>query len=104
MARYNENKVPYRTQTDLLDSFCEIIFNLKTKGDVYNFLKDLLNRKERFMLIRRLQIADMLMSGCSYKEIRKRLRCGFNTIAKVQRWLNFGRGGYKEALKMKKTK
>ncbi|MFH0780090.1 MAG: YerC/YecD family TrpR-related protein [Parcubacteria group bacterium] len=101
MARYNEKKMPYLTQDKLLDDFCEMIFNLETKGALLNFLKDLLNRQERQMLVRRLRIAEMLNLGYSYTDIRKRLHCGFSTIARVQRWLNFGRGGYKNVLRKK---
>jgi len=99
MARYNEKKIPYATQDRLMDLFCEALCQLKTKGAVRNFLKDLLNRQERMMLIRRLQIAELLEQGLTYTEIREQLGCGTATIARVQRWLNFGRGGYKEIIK-----
>lgn len=101
MSRYNERKLSYALQNKLLNSFCGTLSRLKTKEAVYNFLKDLLNRQERLMLIRRLLIADMLIRGETYVTIRERLHCGLNTIARVQRWLNFGRGGYKEAIKLK---
>ncbi|MDD5342286.1 MAG: YerC/YecD family TrpR-related protein [Patescibacteria group bacterium] len=99
MARYNANKIPYKLQDRLMDHFCETLARLKTKSDIRNFLKDLLNRQERIMLIRRLLIADMLISGKSHREIREKLKAGFPTISRVDRWLNFGRGGYETALK-----
>lgn len=93
MARYNEKKIPYNTQERLMDTFCETLSRLKTKGAIRNFLKDLLNRKERVMLVRRLLIAEMLLEGYTYREIVERLHCGTPTIARVERWLHFGRGG-----------
>lgn len=104
MSRYNEKRLSYDLQEKLLTMFCDCIAKLKTGKQIKNFLKDLLNRKERIMLVRRLLIAEMLVEGKSYKEIKKYLRCGKPTIARVQRWLNFGRGGYIEAIKAKKKK
>lgn len=85
-----------------MDKFCATLSGLKTRSAIRNFLKDLLNRQERLMLVRRLLIAEMLISGCTYKEIKSRLRCGGTTVAKVERWLHFGRGGYKQAVEGKK--
>ncbi len=100
MARFNEKIIPYETQDRLMDVFCYILTELKTKEEKKDFLKDLLNRQERIMLIRRLMIAELLSDGKNYSQIAKRLKCGKSTIARVQRWLNFGRGGYKKALKI----
>lgn len=99
MARHNQNKVPYDKQEKLLNEFCDTLAKLKNKNEVSDFLKDLLNRQERLMLMRRLQIADMLMNGCSYADIIKVLHVGEGTISRVSRWLNFGRNGYKKFLK-----
>lgn len=101
MPRYNEKRIPYQTQEKLLDMFCDILKNMKKRQDVKDFLKDLLNRQERVMLVRRLLIADMLLRKLSYREITNKLRCGSSTIARVERWLNFGRGGYKLAINHK---
>ena len=84
--------------------FCDLLSKLKNKNEIKNFLKDLLNRQERMMIIRRLLIAEMLKDNKSYVEIRKALKCGTATIARVQRWLNFGRGGYEKVIKIKKKK
>lgn len=102
MARYNEKRVSYATQDRLMTMFCDILCRLKTREAVQNFLKDLLNRQERTMLIRRLLIAEMLMNGKTYNEIIERLHCGTPTIARIERWLHFGRGGYAAALRVKK--
>lgn len=102
MARYNANKIPYTKQDELLDKFCEVLCKLKTKSDVNDFLKDLLNRQERMMFIRRLLVAELLLKGKTYREIQSQLRVGPATIARVDRWLHFGRGGYKRAVLVKK--
>lgn len=101
MSRYNSNKVSYDKQDFLLDDFCAALAKLTTKGEIKDFLKDLLNRQERIMLIRRLQIAEMLAQEYNYEDIRKKLGVGNGTIARVSRWLNFGRNGYLNILKKK---
>lgn len=102
MARYNEKKISYPTQERLMDNLCGTLSRLKTKSAIRDFLKDLLNRQERVMLVRRLFIAEMLLDGYTYREIIKQLHCGSPTIARVERWLHFGRGGYEKAVKSKK--
>lgn len=105
MARYNANQIPYSKQEQLLDIFCDVLSHLKTREVIRNFLKDLLNRQERIMLIRRLLMAKLLLEGKSYREIRDKLHVGLATIGRVNRWLHFGRGGYKTAIKLiKKSK
>lgn len=104
MARYNEKRISYNVQERLIDTFCDILSKLKTKNEIRKFLKDLLNRQERAMLVRRLLIAEMLQEKYTYKEIKKYLHCGNSTIARVERWLHFGRGGYKEAIRVKRQR
>ena len=102
MAKYKAGKISYKDQDRLMDMFCSVLASFKTKEIVKDFLKDLLNRQERIMLIRRLLIAEMIEEGRTYREIIKKLSCGSPTIARVERWLNFGRMGYKHAISAKK--
>ncbi|MBI4135825.1 helix-turn-helix domain-containing protein [Candidatus Uhrbacteria bacterium] len=104
MAKYNEKRIPYQVQDRLLRMLAEILCRLKNTKMISDFLKDLLNRQERAMLVRRLLIAEMLMNGYKYREIVKKLHCGMMTIARVERWLHFGRGGYERAIHAKRAK
>ncbi len=81
-----------------MDALCEVLCQLRTPAAVRNFLKDLLNRQERIMLIRRLQVAELLQAEKTYREIQAALHVGPATIARVERWLHFGRGGYRAAI------
>lgn len=103
MARYNQNKISYERQDALFDDFCSALSKLRAKDEIKNFLKDLMNRQERLMFIRRLQIAELLFKGYTYEEIKEALHVGEPTIARVSRWLNFGRNGYKNVLQKKKA-
>jgi len=104
MSKYKAEKIPYDKQDKLMAKFCKVLADLKTGEAVAEFLKDLLNRQERMMLIRRLQIAEMLEEGKTYNEIINKLKCGPTTIARVERWLNFGRHGYKKAISIFKNR
>lgn len=104
MPRYNEKRLEYSDQEKLLKLLCKILFHLDSEREILDFLKDLLNRKERLMIVRRLLIAEMLFNGVPYRDIMSQLHCGCATIARVERWLDFGRGGYKKAIKCKTKK
>lgn len=86
----------------MINKFGRVLAGLKTEDAITEFLKDLLNRQERLMLVRRLQIAEMLESGETYVKIINKLHCGPATISRIERWLNFGRGGFKKAAKITK--
>lgn len=104
MARYNANRVPYTKQEEFTNTFCKVVCGLKTKSAVRDFFKDLLNRHERLMLVRRLLVAELLLEGKTYREIQNQMQMGPSTIARIDRWLHFGRGGYKLAIRAKKQK
>lgn len=98
MGYYSDKRLPKPTQDEMWDQFCDLVVGLENRDSVKRFFCDLLNRTERLMLIRRLQIASLLESGASYRDIKEALGVGATTIARVHRWLEFGRGGYKRAV------
>ena len=73
---------------------CIKISKLKSENEVNNFLQDLLTESEFVMMIRRLEIAKMLLEEYSYFQIRQKLGVGFETIKIVRHKLNIGKGGY----------
>lgn len=102
MARYNEKRLSYAEQDRLVKMFSRVLERLRRRDPIYRFLKDLLNRQERLMLARRLLIAEMLVDGKTYRNIQLLLGAAPNTIARVERWLNFGRKGILSAVIAKK--
>ena len=100
MAKFKAEKISYIEQDRLIKKLGRVLTELKTDDAITNFLKDLLNRQERMMLVRRLQIAELLAAGETYNAIIEKLNCGPTTIARIERWLNFGRGGFKKATKI----
>lgn len=99
MSRFSANKLSYRNQEKLFRDFCRVIKRLRTETAIGDFFKDLLNRHERMMIVRRLLVAKMLLADKTYREIRTKLKVGSSTIARIERWLNFGRKGILRALK-----
>ena len=51
------------------------------------------------MLARRLQIAELLMSGNTYMQIREETKASPGTIARVQTWLDLYGSGYRAVVK-----
>ncbi len=97
-------KIKYHQLTDrekkkYLGEFYTMVSLLKNRDEVKNFFKDLLTLSEVVMISRRIQIAQMLLSGLTHEEIRQKLGVGFSNISQVDRWLNNGFGGYRKTIK-----
>ncbi len=99
MTRIRYKDLSKEEQQELLKKFFIAIVSLESYEEVSNFFKDLLQADETIMLARRLKIADMLEDGYTYEEIANRMDVGFDTISRVNQWLQYGSGGYKVAIK-----
>ena len=99
MPKYVHKKLPYRKQDQYLKDLCAVIQKLSSAKEKRFFLKDLLTRGERVMITRRFKIAQLLYNGWIYRDIMDEMGVGKDTIARVERALNFGRGGYMNAIK-----
>lgn len=99
MAKVKYYKLSKSEKHSLLKDFFTAIASLETYNEVANFFKDLLQEDETVMLARRLKIADLLMEGYTYEHISLHMGVGYDTISRVNHWLNFGREGYKIAIK-----
>lgn len=102
-------KVKYNQLSDFekkkyLGEFYTMVSLLRSREETKNFFKDLLTLSEVVMISRRIQIAQQLLDGSTYEDIRKKLRVGVDTIRHVERWLNNGFGGYKSIIDRHKKK
>jgi len=98
------SKIKYHQLNDLdrrkcFSDFYYMITLLKGSDEIVNFLKDILTPSEVVMISRRIQIAKRLIRGDTYDDIINNLKVGKTTINKVDRWLNNGFNGYKNAIK-----
>lgn len=96
-------KVRYNQLTDFekkkyLGDFYTMVASLKSRDEVKMFFKDILTLSEIVMISRRLQIAQMLLEGEGYEDIKRKMKTSFDTIGQVDRWLNTGFGGYRKVI------
>ena len=89
---------------ELVLDLCESISSLNTPEEVGEVLTDLLTPKEIETIAKRLQIAVLLSKGEEYESIRRRLKVGFATIARVNTWLNLSGEGYRLIVSRKKKR
>jgi TrpR-related protein YerC/YecD len=103
ISKHKGGKIKYsqlsrEERMKFLGDFYTMVADLRDRGEVKNFFKDLLTLSEVVMLSRRIQIAQMLLEGITNEEIRDRLKVGYATITSVQRWLSSGFGGYEKII------
>lgn len=87
MTRFNYGNISPAEQRKYVDRLAEIVSSLNDKKDARFFLERLLTESEIIMLVRRLQVAEMLVGGLTYEQIIKKLKVGKSTILNVDRWL-----------------
>lgn len=83
---------------------CLAISKTKNEKEAADFLRDLLSYPEAEMIAKRLKIAEMLLEGNNYEDIRSELRVGNGTVARVKEWLDISGGGYRKVIEKIKGK
>lgn len=73
----------------------EAISSLKNVEECQKFLRDLLTEAELKEFSNRWKVAQMLEDKIAYKDIGKQTGMSSTTIARIQKWLTAGMGGYK---------
>ena len=69
----------------------EVLLKIKSKDEMYDFLRGILTPKERLELSKRLQIVKMLKKGISHHDIAGKLRVGVATVTRGSREIQEGR-------------
>jgi len=75
------------------------LVSLKDLSEAKKFLRDLLTEAELKEFANRWKVARMLNQKVAYKEIEKQTNMSSTTIARIQKWLTSGMGGYRLMLK-----
>ncbi len=78
------------------------VLALNNLEEAKDFFRDLLTPQEIIEFSKRWQAAKMLNKGVSYKKIEKETGLSSTTIARVAKWLNDGKGGYRLIIKRQK--
>ena len=82
----------------------QAILALESEEECKKFLRDLLTEEEIKEFFNRWKVAQMLDSKIPYKTIEKETGMSSTTIARIQKWVLKGTGGYQLMLnRMKKT-
>jgi TrpR-related protein YerC/YecD len=80
------------------DPLFEAILQLRTVEECHAFFEDLCTIKEIQDLAQRYAVATMLRSGWNYQEVSRATGASTATICRVNKCLNYGRGGYRTVL------
>ena len=87
-----------KIKTEAVDKLFEAVLSLETKEECYSFFEDLCTVNELLSLSQRYEVAAMLSSKKTYLEIAEKTGASTATISRVNKCLNYGSGGYKEAI------
>lgn len=99
MPKVKSHEIDSRERYKIVGEFYEIVSNLKNKKEVIDFYAGLFTSSESLMMARRIQIAQMLLEGKSYEEIRAKVKASNQTITKTDRWLHSGNTDYDKWIK-----
>lgn len=86
-------------RTEATDRLFKSILNLESMDECYAYFEDICTIKEIQDMAQRLETATLLAEGSSYQEITEKTGISTATIGRVSKCLNYGSGGYREALK-----
>lgn len=83
------------------DEFFNGILKLKNVEECRKFFEDVCTIKELEDLSQRLEVAKLLLAKNNYQEISKLTGASTATISRVNKCLNYGKGGYNIVLNQK---
>jgi len=98
VAKVKPANISIEERRRVIGNFFDLISNLRTKQEIIDLFVGLLTPSESLMLARRLQIANHIIDGDTFDEIRRKVGVGFGTIAKVERWLYKRDEAYKKVM------
>lgn len=81
-----------------LDTLFQAILNLKDVEECYRFFDDLCTVNELRAMEQRFHVARMLSQGSIYSDIVAKTGASTATISRVNRCLNYGNDGYRDAI------
>ena len=76
----------------------QAILHLTTEEECAAFFQDICSIKELKDITQRLEVATLLHEGKNYQEVSRETGASTATICRVNKCLNYGSGGYRQAL------
>ncbi len=87
---------PFNTPS--IDRLFEAIRHLESREDCARFFEDICTIKEVQDMAQRLDAAILLDQGVNYQSISEQVGISTATISRVSKCLNYGSGGYRNAI------
>lgn len=87
-----------KLRTQLVENLLAVLTTMNSEDEVYNFLLDLCTVREIAEMSQRLEVARLLADGQSYVYVQDVTGASATTISRVSKCLNYGSGGYEDAL------
>lgn len=81
-----------------IEALIEAVLSLKNSAEAKCFLRDLLTENELMEFGNRWQAAQMLDAKVTYEQIEKETGLSARTVARISKWLQGGKGGYRLVL------
>jgi len=100
--KFPPSKLTKQERDELIFRFFQVLTQIKTPEEAASFITDLLSKPETEMLAKRIKIAELLLEGEKYQNIKEELKVGHSTIARVSEWLREYGEGYRLVLKRAK--
>lgn len=82
-----------------VNNLCDAILALENRKEARKFFADLLTQREIGEFANRWKVAGMLNANTPYATIERETGMSSTTIARIQKWLTKGMGGYRLVLK-----
>lgn len=79
---------------DKFDNLFNAVLNLNSVEDCRKFFEDVCTIKELDAISQRLEVAKLLSSGKNYQEVTSLTGASTATISRVNKCLQYGKGGY----------
>ena len=92
-----------KLQSPSVDRLFDTILKLNSREECYRFFEDICTVKELLDLAQRLDVAVLLDQGVNYQTISQQMNVSTATISRVSKCLNYGSGGYRDALEKMKS-
>ena len=83
---------------DECENLFKVIKEINSISDCKKFFEDVCTMKELQDMSQRLEVAKLLSEGNNYQDISKETGASATTISRVNKCLNYGKGGYAVAL------
>ncbi len=87
----------------LVDQLFDVILALGDREECYRFFEDVCTVNEIQDMAQRFEVAQLLEQGKNYQQIAAQVGVSTATISRVSRCLNYGNGGYEEAIAKRKA-